>query len=287
MTSKHNDETMMIDAKEEEELKVHNNASFPDAAGGCNPSNGQLEQFFHHLRNTLPVKERIERLRDCQRQIENALNEVLTLDDDADNRGDRQDFVDDHQISEDHQIIASDKLVQEPPPNDDKSDNSSSDNSVDLEQSSSINGPVSASAITSQPHQCPHCDKSYILRSNLVGHLLKHTGQRPFLCLECGKFFRLINCRLFDHLLKHIGRRAFQCTMCNGDDGHHQQFIQNGAFKEHLRTCHNIVEQQQLEQCPFEDCTFEAATRWHIGRHVRRQHLELIGTLVSMVQQER
>ncbi|XP_021961864.1 zinc finger protein 345 isoform X2 [Folsomia candida] len=42
------------------------------------------------------------------------------------------------------------------------------------------------------PHKCPHCDKAYPRKSYLEGHIRSaHTGERPFICDECGTGFVL------------------------------------------------------------------------------------------------
>ena len=42
-----------------------------------------------------------------------------------------------------------------------------------------------------KPHKCAECDASFGRRSNLVGHVRIHRGERPFVCDQCGKGFPL------------------------------------------------------------------------------------------------
>ncbi|NXI17554.1 ZN154 protein, partial [Irena cyanogastra] len=38
-----------------------------------------------------------------------------------------------------------------------------------------------------KPHMCLECGKSFRWRSYLLAHLGVHTGERPYECEECGK----------------------------------------------------------------------------------------------------
>ncbi|KAI7812722.1 zinc finger protein 37 [Triplophysa rosa] len=61
--------------------------------------------------------------------------------------------------------------------------------------------------------------------SELMGEV---PGERPHLCLECGKTFRLIS-SLKKHLRIHTGEKPYPCTVCG------RRFRESGALKTHLR----------------------------------------------------
>jgi KRAB domain-containing zinc finger protein len=42
-----------------------------------------------------------------------------------------------------------------------------------------------------KPHKCAECDAAFGRRSNLIGHMRRHRGERPFVCDLCGKGFPL------------------------------------------------------------------------------------------------
>ncbi|XP_030638891.1 zinc finger protein 250 [Chanos chanos] len=54
------------------------------------------------------------------------------------------------------------------------------------------------------------------------------SGERPHLCLECGKTFRLIS-SLKKHIRIHTGEKPYPCPVCG------RRFRESGALKTHLR----------------------------------------------------
>ncbi|OAQ58227.1 hypothetical protein VFPPC_11788 [Pochonia chlamydosporia 170] len=57
-------------------------------------------------------------------------------------------------------------------------------------------------------YPCPHCSKSYLHRKHLKRHLLRHTGDRPYMCVLCRDTF----CR------SDILKRHFQkCSIRRGN----------------------------------------------------------------------
>uniref|UniRef100_A0A803JWN7 C2H2-type domain-containing protein n=1 Tax=Xenopus tropicalis TaxID=8364 RepID=A0A803JWN7_XENTR len=64
-----------------------------------------------------------------------------------------------------------------------------------------------------RPYVCKECGKSFINSSNLIIHRRVHTGERPYICSECGKSFRHSS-DLVRHQKVHTGERPYSCEEC-------------------------------------------------------------------------
>lgn len=78
---------------------------------------------------------------------------------------------------------------------------------------------------------CQICDKRFIVKSKLSEHLFTHSGERPFVCDQCGRAFNRSS-TLETHTLrvhqKHI--RLHPCTICD------KRFFMLAELKKHSRT---------------------------------------------------
>merc|ERR1712012_725796 len=57
---------------------------------------------------------------------------------------------------------------------------------------------------------CPHCDKKFGNRRNLMSHMRRHTGDYKLFCESCGKGF-FTQSKLDSHKRKHTGEKPFRC----------------------------------------------------------------------------
>lgn len=79
---------------------------------------------------------------------------------------------------------------------------------------------------------CPYCDKTFTKITVVQNHIkARHSGEKPFICEECGK-----GCRTFgalkEHKLTHTEETPFKCCYCE------KSFKNNSRLKTHLDT-HN------------------------------------------------
>ncbi|XP_067666528.1 zinc finger protein 676-like [Haliotis asinina] len=73
---------------------------------------------------------------------------------------------------------------------------------------------LGASGEVTQSMQCETCGKIYSNQSNLNRHRLKHTGERPYSCSQCGLKFADKSI-LKNHVQNiHVGTRPFLCQVC-------------------------------------------------------------------------
>ncbi|XP_011821433.1 PREDICTED: zinc finger protein 350 [Mandrillus leucophaeus] len=64
-----------------------------------------------------------------------------------------------------------------------------------------------------KPYICSECGKGFIQKTCLIAHQRFHTGKTPFVCSECGK-----SCSQKSGLIKHqrihTGEKPFECSEC-------------------------------------------------------------------------
>ncbi|XP_005094866.1 zinc finger protein 16 [Aplysia californica] len=75
---------------------------------------------------------------------------------------------------------------------------------------------------------CEFCGLSFTHSCKLKLHLMKHTGERPFVCSLCGASYRE-NHQLSKHMKIHSGQEPFKCPICG------QKFLQRSHMEGHVR----------------------------------------------------
>ncbi|XP_072893879.1 uncharacterized protein [Hemitrygon akajei] len=79
-----------------------------------------------------------------------------------------------------------------------------------------------------RPFICSDCGKGFISSSKLKIHQRVHTGERPFTCSDCGKGFTQ-STYLLVHQSVHTGERPFTCSECG------KGFTQSSTLMAHQR----------------------------------------------------
>ncbi|XP_073325721.1 telomere zinc finger-associated protein [Pagrus major] len=120
--------------------------------------------------------------------------------------------------------------------------------------------------------QCPVCDKSFKSKYYLKVHNRRHTGERPFGCLKCGKrYFRKENLLIHEirdcarvqthtcatcsatfggkeelrlHVVSHTGDMPHKCTTCP------EQFMHKKNLTNHMMKVHGYPKPHACPQCP-------------------------------------
>uniref|UniRef100_A0A1A8PCW3 Zinc finger and BTB domain containing 48 n=1 Tax=Nothobranchius pienaari TaxID=704102 RepID=A0A1A8PCW3_9TELE len=129
-----------------------------------------------------------------------------------------------------------------------------------------------AAAENKDPVACPICNKSFKSKYYLKVHNRRHTGEKPFGCVKCGKrYFRKENLLVHEsrdcsrgltyacstcsssfntkeelrvHVVTHTGQMPHQCLMCN------EQFMYKKKLTTHMMKVHGHPKPHGCPQCP-------------------------------------
>ncbi|XP_016989793.2 zinc finger protein 431 [Drosophila rhopaloa] len=119
-----------------------------------------------------------------------------------------------------------------------------------------------------RPFGCPHCERRFVLRTQLMSHLRTHTGEakpRIFECQRCSKSWPTKS-DLRTHMRSHNPNmeRPFKCDTCS------KAFFTRGHLNSHLLV-HTGEKPFSCEYC--EKCYQSVG---NLNNHMVRQHAEII-----------
>merc|ERR1712223_702955 len=82
-----------------------------------------------------------------------------------------------------------------------------------------------------RPYICKQCGKGFVHKHYLIEHMDYHTGERKYQCPQCGKRFQSAS-TLSKHAERHKGLRTHQCSYCS------KSFLVHVDLRSHVRIVH-------------------------------------------------
>uniref|UniRef100_A0A3B5QTN9 C2H2-type domain-containing protein n=1 Tax=Xiphophorus maculatus TaxID=8083 RepID=A0A3B5QTN9_XIPMA len=85
-----------------------------------------------------------------------------------------------------------------------------------------------------KPFLCVICGKGFSYTSELAVHTRVHTGEKPFSCENCGRSFSRQN-NLTVHMRVHTGEKPFSCVTCGRGFSLKQRHTGEKPFQSNIR----------------------------------------------------
>ncbi|CAH1104206.1 unnamed protein product [Psylliodes chrysocephalus] len=114
--------------------------------------------------------------------------------------------------------------------------------------------------------ECDICHMKFLHPSQVIIHMRRHTGERPYKCQFCSKAFQHQGQLDYHHLL-HTGVKAYECSVCG------KKFTLNGNLQQHIKT-HTGDKPHQCDLCEKRFYT-KSAVRKHKKIHEKNLEFKL------------
>ncbi|XP_053384447.1 zinc finger protein ZXDC-like [Mercenaria mercenaria] len=122
-----------------------------------------------------------------------------------------------------------------------------------------------------RPYVCHFtgCNWAFSTASKLTRHMTKHTNKRKWICNECGKAFLRAE-HLKGHMITHTGIKPFTCPV----EGCGQKFVSKSSVYVHLKKHEKAKNLKLLEDknvtyhCPMDSCDKKYNTKAKLRQHI-------------------
>ncbi|UYV64053.1 hypothetical protein LAZ67_2006405 [Cordylochernes scorpioides] len=121
-----------------------------------------------------------------------------------------------------------------------------------------------------RPYVCdvPGCGWTFVSASKLTRHRKKHTGERKYPCPQCSKCFMRPE-HLRGHLVIHSGAKPFACP----HEGCPAAFSAKSTLYVHLKKhLGNVSGPKVLHPCPATDCSQRFSCKTTLQEHLNTEH---------------
>lgn len=110
-----------------------------------------------------------------------------------------------------------------------------------------------------RPYACTECDKRFMHKEYLKGHMNTHTKELRYPCPHCDRKFQAWISRKVHVTRCHTGEYRFECTACS------TTFWTKHQYNEHMRR-HSGIRKEKMIKCPM--CDKRVSDNRHLRDHM-------------------
>jgi len=125
-------------------------------------------------------------------------------------------------------------------------------------------------SITSKPHPCDRCSKTFSSVHQLSQHTRVHTGEKPYKCNYCERRFKQQS-HVKQHSRLHTGERPYKCIECG------RTFVQLSNLQQHMGNhAKDPHKTQQFQSQNCQICGKGFATEASLNLHMEKKHRDIL-----------